>query len=162
MNINVNHDYSVKQGRTERILLLCKNCVMNESDIVTQSEKKLKKNCSKHRLSFRQKEQLSFSIINRFFPLNDIVSETESVLNSLSKEIGCSKKSLVHYVSKNKERFEEIIRIKSTTSELSQGSKEMWMNESNFQKENKYSFIQELSKLDTIVAPNQCPFESIK
>lgn len=133
-------EYSL--GKCEsRIQVMCKTCTLNESAAGARK----KRAAPHHRLSSRQKEQL----VNELLVLDslnlNLSDESDAKIVGLADKISCSPKTILFYLSK--------YRKKNTTG--SSGNK-LKSNEAI------KSILDQLSRIDCIVAPNKCPFTVTK
>lgn len=140
VKINPNSEYNIQMNaNSSQCSVLCKTCTQEVTSKAVASKVKAKRfEGNKHRLSSRQKEILKNKFSVNRLKADDVMNET-LILERLAKDMDCSIKSVVTYVSKNKSKLEK----QSTLGH--QGNVIECM-------------ITELKKLDRTLAPNQSPF----
>ena len=154
VRIDSTQEYSLKEDSSAGacLLLTCKHCTLAqnkfESDSLAKRKKQKVSNLNKHRLSSRQKQLLRSKFVSvGFNPTEFLDEKNELVLNDLAKDIGCSKNALSNYIDRHKTKLNELIK------KGDRNGKQMHSIE---------SMLDELKKLDKILAPNQSPFGEYK
>ena len=164
LSINGLEEYVIEKSDDQNLALVCKCCSIkkiNASQILLEKKSKKVFN-SNIRLSSRQKELLASKILAEKIELKKILTEASEIVKYLSNDIKCSKKSLVFYLNKhikkaNEKQSELEIRnsIEAQDETLLQ-SKSSTFN--SFKKNPVRSMLDELNRLDKILAPNKFPF----
>jgi len=157
-------EYVIEKSDDQNLALVCKCCSIkkiNASQILLEKKSKKVFN-SNIRLSSRQKELLASKILAEKIELKKILTEASEIVKYLSNDIKCSKKSLVFYLNKhikkaNEKQSElEIRNSIEAQDETSLQSKSSTFN--SFKKNPVRSMLDELNRLDKILAPNKFPF----
>ena len=122
----------------------CKEC-----DSFNNNNKKTPtKRLNSHRLSSRQKEILESKFFQNKYIQNEKLTENNVFVCSLAKEVGCTKKSLVNFLVKQQEKMKE----NSLPARVNLAKEQILKNQAI------EMMLEELSKIDRVLAPNQCPF----
>lgn len=127
----------IEENTNGCIHLTCKCCCTHKPCESTTKHK------HKNRLSSRQKDILRSKFIqSESLKNNDLVLTEESLfVCNLAREIGCTKKSIVDFISKRRENM------------LNQSSGATGLGVPKLDK-----IIEELKSIDRALAPNQSPF----
>ena len=145
--------YVLIKNESQNINIHCKCCTLKifDNNLNENTIRKSKKMLSAHhRFSSRQKAILLKKIVD----INEkdmSSSETSDLIEGLAIEIGCTKKSLTYYVNKHlsKKKLDvnptEIVVVNNKEAEKIPSNPITLM-------------IEELNKLDKILAPNKFPF----
>ena len=149
----------------QEFILNCRSCALRSYQSASkipasagQGRRKVKKQY-KHRLSSRQKEQLINELILNNVDLNvrRNPGENERLISSLAKEIRCSSKALLDYIHKHKLN-------KNSTSSIISSQQQLFLNkqalEAASQGKSISNMLEQLNKIDRILAPNRCPFDN--
>ena len=169
--IDPNSEYSMQMNGM-KCLVLCKKCTLDRVGSAKAVRIKTKRfEGNKHRLSSRQKEILKTKFSVNKLKCEEILGET-LILERLAKDMDCSMKSVVQYVSKNKSKLEKQSVsgqkdnvIECMITELKKLDKTLPPNQSPFGVFTKRptdllsSLLSEKGGNDTTTVPNKCPFK---
>ena len=135
--------------------LTCKCCAIKKLNPSRVDAKNKKVFSSNIRLSSRQKELLASKILTSNIELTKMLTEASEIVKYLSAEIKCSKKSLVYYLNKHIKKANE----KQSELESVQLKSIFSANANKILKHNPLKMmLDELNRLDKILAPNRFPF----
>ena len=157
-------EYIIEKADDQNSSLVCKCCSikrLSASHVLSEAKNKKVFN-SNIRLSSRQKELLASKILAEKIEFKKILTEASEIVKYLSNEIKCSKKSLVFYLNKhikkaNEKQSElEIRNSIETRDQTSLLSKSIAFN--NLKQNPLRLMLDELNRLDKILAPNKFPF----
>ena len=138
-------EYALQLSANNNYLVNCKRCALSRLNNNLELESKSKKQMKSinHRLSSRQKELFALRILaSKIEPEKLLLDENCSLLASLALEIKCSSKALVNYLNKQ-------LRKLTGNSQHSESAKKNAAAQ---------KMIEDLQRLDKILAPNVCPF----
>ena len=163
-NIKGLDEYSIQKSDDQSINLICKCCLtksLSLSHVLSEAKNKKVFN-SNIRLSSRQKELLASKILTEKIEFKKILTEASEIVKYLSNEIKCSKKSLVFYLNKHIKKANEKESLIEAHSSLESQEGTSWPPKNvifNDLKKNPLRLmLDELNKLDKILAPNKFPF----
>jgi hypothetical protein len=143
-------EYTLSVSANQSILVSCKRCALSRLAKNVELPKSKQMKSINHRLSSRQKEKLAVRILaTNIEPEKLIAGENSQVLERLALEIKCSPKALINYLNK------KLIKL------TSQQQKQQEATNKNAESKQSPAFtkmIDDLQKLDKILAPNVCPF----
>jgi hypothetical protein len=149
--IDIFAEYTLTVTDQSSYSINCKRCVLGRlaklAEPLPKPSKKQMKSIN-HRLSSRQKEKLAMRIVAANVEPEKLITEQNSlVLERLAFEIKCSPKALVNYLNK------KLIKL-TNQQQLEEQKKSGEVKQSSA----FHKMIDDLQKLDKVLAPNVCPF----
>ncbi len=127
---------------TERSVT-CKEC-----SLFKHKKTPTTKRMNSHRLSSRQKEILESKFLQNKYMQKEKLTENNVFVCSLAKEVGCTRKSLVNFLIKQQDKLKE----NSLSTRVNLAKENILKNQAIDM------MLEELRKIDRVLAPNQCPF----
>ena len=137
-----NSEFTLNENTENNVI--CKSCCC----LVKKAETK---RLNTHRLSSRQKEILESKFLQTNCMQNENLTKNNVFVISLAKEVGCTKKSLINFLFKQQEKLKEHSNL----------SRQINLAKENILLKKKNTIdlmLEELKKIDRVLAPNQCPF----
>lgn len=141
LKINLATEYSIEDKSSEKCSIYCKQCSIKKDN----KQEQIKSMKSKNRLSSRQKEILEAKYLQFNF---DHLTEDNPLVCNLAKEVGCTRKSLIDFIAKRQDKLNEL----SILNRVNLAKDNILKNEALDQ------MLDELKKIDRVLAPNQSPF----